>query len=430
MKKTFKSIIAASLALVMLLCSVPAFAAEHSETVKWYETWSRSDEYYYEGELQEGTVEFDEDIPDSVYYTFKASKEGYYMLTRENGWLAFFEPTEIKTDGYYGEKYCDVDIGIISENGYFADLFYLEEGEHIFGVTYGEGTASPTSLAECGGFSFEYCGKEVVDLAFDEYALDDYIIHSIRWDEYSGVENAYSYYLYMDGVTIIFDSGKSVSVDRDSYSIISQEKLKEGANDFTIRFLDYEEDVTITAYPLSHFIEYAELSNAEDINVEFYYDGSYKGCDSFEGEYVTVTFADGTKKECLVNEYNSTEIEFDNGRVYDIDVGYATRFDDPKNPECIVYIQFSYEDVIGSYKCNAETVSYRENLDWFIDNVKEGTKWQFKDIGSAFEKVMMSASVFEFADNISMFVSELVINMNSIIENVSEETEMFLACVM
>jgi len=431
MKKTLKSIIAATLALAMLLCSVPAFAAEEGETVKWYGTWSHTDEYYYEGELEEGETKFDENIPDSVYYTFNAEEEGYYVLTRENGWLAFFEPAEIKEDGFYGEKYSDVNIGIMSETGHFADMFYLEEGEHIFGVTYGEGTASPTSLAECGGFSFEYFGKEVVDLEFDEYALNDYIINSIRWDEYSDVESGYPYYLYMSGVSVIFETEKTVTVDRNAFSLVSQEELKEGANDFTIRFLDYEENVTITAYPLSHFIESAELSNVEkNLDVMFYYDGSFKHSENFEGEYVTVTFTDGTKKEYVINEFNSAEIEFDNGRIYTVDVGYASKFDDPKNPECSIYIQFSYEDIIGNYECNAEMVSYRENLKWFINNVELNTKWQIKNIKYAFENLLMSASPLEFIDNVSIFVSELSVNLNVIIENLTEEIDMFLACVL
>jgi len=430
MKKTLKSIVAAILALVVLLCSMPAFAAEEGETVKWYGTCSRSDEYYCAGELEEGKVEFNEDIPDSIFYTFDAAEEGYYLLTRENGWLAFFEPQEIKSDGYYGEKYGEVNIGIISETGHFADLYYLEEGEHIFGVTYGEGTASPSSLAECGGFSFGYCGKEVVDLGFDEYALNDYIIDTIRWDEYSGVESGYPYYLYMSGVSVIFEPEKTVTVDRNAFSLVSQEELKEGANNFTIRFLGYEENVTITAYPLSHFIESAELSNVEkNLDVMFYYDGSFKPSEIFEGEHVTVTFTDGTKKECVIDVYNSAEIEFDNGRIYTIDVGYASNFDDPKNPGCSIYIQFSYEDIIGNYVCNVKQVSDKENLEWLMDKIELNTKWEIENIKHAFNDIFMSSSPIEFFDNINVFVSVFIINLSDILDNISTELDMFLKCV-
>ncbi|MBQ7122547.1 MAG: hypothetical protein IJO03_09830 [Clostridia bacterium] len=426
MKKTMKSIIAATLALVMLLCSVPAFAALPEETVKWYDTWTISNKYHYAGELKEGETRFDKDIPDSVYYTFDVSEEGFYMLTRENGWLAFFEPEEIKDDGYYGEKYGDVDIGIIKETGLFADLYYLEEGQHIFGVTYGEGTASPTSLAECGGFSFEYCGKEVVDLEFDEYALDDYIIDSIRWDEYSGVESGYSYYLYMNGVTLVFETGKKVTVGRTAFSLISQEALKEGKNDFTIRFLDYKEDITINAYPLSHFIESAELSNVEkNLDVMFYYDGSAKYNEYFEGEYITVTFTDGTKKKCLINEYNYAEIEFDNGRVYDIDVGYASKFDDPKNPECFVYIQFSNDDIIGWYECNVKTASLKENIEWLRYNIDRGTYWEIERIKNAFIEIFLFDSALELMNNINDFVSVFIGNATEILDCVNEEIDAF-----
>lgn len=427
MKKTLKSIIAATLVLVILLCSVPVFAAEHSETIKWYGTWSQSDEYYYEGELQQDKVEFDEDIPNSIYYTFSASEDGYYLLTRENGWLAFFEPEEIRTDGYYGEKYCDVDIGIISENGYFADLFYLEEGEHIFGVTYGEGTASPTSLAECGGFSFEYCGKEVTDLGFGENTLELIADCDVLYNEHSSEYERVPYAARLDDVTVTFSGGNTVKLDENRYDMYSENELIEGENTVTFEFLGYEEDAEITLCPVSQFIKSVEIGNIEKhTEVKEFYDGSFEYYnDGFIDEKVTVTFTDGTKTSCTIEPFGFNEIELPNGRKYHLGVSYEKE-DNNAETSLYIFVLLEYNCNIAVYECDVKQATTKENLDLLDSNIENSTYWEINNIKDLFYETFVFESVFELADNINTFISSLIINLTVILEFVNAELDLFI----
>lgn len=427
MKKTMKSIIAATLALVMLFCSVPAFAAGADETVKWYWWEDNYHEYHYEGELEEGAVEFRADIPDHIYYTFEAKEEGYYLFAAENSWLYMAAPEEIKDGCFYGEEYADEHIGEIAETDDFASLYYLEAGEHIFGVTYGEGTGSPSTLAECGGFSFEYCGKEVTDLSFGENSLENLVIGlDIVYDEHSSAENEVPYGAFIDDVTVTFSSGKSIIISDNGYAVTAQSNIKEGSNNVRIKFLDYEEDAVITVCPVSHFIKSVELSNVEKyMDVKVYYDGTreYYG-DYFIGETVTVTFTDGTKKTCEIDPFGFTKIEFPNGREYYLDASYESVNDDGTSLNIVVSLNYRCD--IAGYECNVEQASAKENFELLKYNIEHGTYWEISNIRYAFFDVFEFDSIFEFINNVNIFISTFIANSNIILDYVNGELDAFI----
>lgn len=423
MKKTMKSIIAATLALVMLLCSVPAFAAEPAETVKWYWWEDNYHEYHYEGELKEGTVEFDKDTPEFIYYTFEAQEEGYYLMSLENEWLGAIMPEEIKNGCFYGEIYSDEHIGKIAGTDSFATLWHVEKGEYIIGFFVGGGTGSPSTIAECGGFSIEYCGKEVTDLSFEESSLENLILDcDLRFDEYSGKENAY-YMFDIDGVEITFDAGKVVAVDDNGYSLISKNTIKEGTNDFTVTFLGYEEDISVTAYDLAHFVKSAELSNPEKYtDIKMFYNGDYQYNDDFSGETVMITLADDSKITCELDEFGYAKITLDNGREYFIDVYYSFNW-----TECDLYISFDYYgDTLGKYECNVEQASVKENSEALKNNIEHGTYWEISRIKYAICDIFESASALELMDSINDFISIFIGNATAILGYVSSELVMFL----
>ena len=425
MEKTMKSIIAATLALVMLLCSVPAFAAGADETVKWYWWEDNYHEYHYEGVLEEGTVEFGKDTPEYIYYTFDAQEEGYYLMTEENEWLGAIMPEEIKNGSFYGEIYCDEHIGKIAETGDFASLWYLEEGEHIIGFYLGGGTGSPSTLAECGGFSFEYCGKEVSDLTFDENSLEGLVLNcDLRINEHSGRENEY-YMADIDGVTVTFSGGKTVTVDDNGYYVYPQDKIKEGANELEVELLGYKEDITVTAYPLSHFISSAQLVNVENhTDIKMFYDYGYECDGDFSGETVTVTFADGTKKNYALDEFGGADITLDNGREYYIDVYYSFDLN-----ECDLYISFGYYETLCKYECNVEQASVKENLEWLKFNVEHGTYWERSRIKYAFFDIFESDSAFELMNNINDFIAIFIGNAAAILDYVNGEFDVFIKTI-
>ncbi|MBQ3045941.1 MAG: hypothetical protein IJD49_08325 [Clostridia bacterium] len=422
MKKTMKSIIAATLALVMLLCSVPAFAAGADETVKWYWWEDNYHEYHYEGVLEEGTVEFGKDTPEYIYYTFDAQEEGYYLMTEENEWLGAIMPEEIKNGSFYGEIYCDEHIGKIAETGDFASLWYLEEGEHIIGFYLGGGTGSPSTLAECGGFSLEYCGKEITDLEFDENSLDGLVIdYDLCFNEHSGREDEY-HMSDVDGVTVTFSGGKSITVDDNGYYVYPQGEIKEGVNEFEVDFLGYKENITVIAYSLSHYIKSAELNNVEKYtDIKMLYDCNYEYNGDFSGETVTVTFADGTKKNYVLDEFNGAEIKLDNGRKYYIDVYYTFNL-----TECDLHISFGFYETLCKYECNVEQASFKENLEWFKFNIEHGTYWNVRNIREAFNNIFDVDSPFELINNIAVFADVLIVNTSVILDFVSTELGMLI----
>lgn len=427
MKKTLKSIIATTLALVMLLCCVPAFAAEPAETVKWYWWEDNYNEYHYEGELEEGEVEFYEGIPDFIYYTFNAAEEGYYLFVTENDWLYMSLPEEIKDGCFYNEEYADEHIGRIDGTGDFASLHYLEAGEHILGVTFGNGTGSPSSLAEYGGFSFEYCGKEVVDLSFGENTLELITECDFAYNEHSQEYERVPYSARLDDVTVTFSSGNTVVLDKNKYDMYSESNLAKGKNTVTFEFLGYEETAEITVCNISQFVKSVEISNLEKhIDVKEYYDGTYEFySDYFIGETVIVTFTDGTKASCTIEPFGFNEIELPNGRKYHLNVSYEKEYDDAKAPMYII-VSLEYNCNIADYECNIKQATAKENLNLLDLIIENGTSWEINTIKNAFFEMFVFESVSEFAGNINSFLSLLVANLTVILEFVNAELDLFI----
>lgn len=427
MKKTMKSIIAATLALAMLLCSVPAFAAQPEDTVKWYLWKDTYKEYRYEGDLEEGVVEFYEDIPDYVYYTFNA-EEGYYLFTTESDWLYMATPEEIKDGCFYGEEYADEYVGKVDGTGNYARLHYLEEGEHILGVTFGGGTGSYSSLAEYGGFTFEYCGKEVTDLSFGENTLELIDGCDVAYNEHSNEYERVPYAARLDDVTVTFSGGNTVKLDENRYDMYSENNLIEGENNVTFEFLGYEEDAEITLCSVSKFVESVELSNIEKHkDVKEYYDGSFDcyNDDFFFGETVTVTFTDGTKASCKIEPFGFNKIELPNGRKYHLGVSYEKE-DIGTETALNIFVSLNYNCNIAVYECNVKQATAKENLDRLDSNIENGTYWEINTIKDSFREIFVFESVFELADNVYTFISSLVVNLTAVLEFVNAELDMFI----
>ena len=148
MKKTFKTIVAAVLCLIMSFGAFSAFAAENT-IVTWYD-----DAFYYGGELQLGKNNIEVNNDKYVYYNFNAENGGYYEISYPDA----IEDNEVavvwnleKNGGYYYQE-----DGIL--NDLDSCLFFFDEGDVnlgiIFAVEYEEKNAD---------VSIEYLGSEITD---------------------------------------------------------------------------------------------------------------------------------------------------------------------------------------------------------------------------------------------------------------------------
>lgn len=351
MKNNVKKFFAALLALIMLLCSASAFAADETDVLKWniYEP-DEEKEYYvdynYAGVYSGGEEKLAADengypINDSVYYNFNAEKDGYYLVTA-NSEIGFMTVT-------FPSKYEDGVAHGTAKNHYVGGntdsrktLFYLPAGETVIGVDYYFESS----------FSVEYFGETITDIVFDENAficIKDY--------DYNVYNNGETRVTGLDG-TIKFSSGKELGLDRVNI-LIDCEELVKGDNAATVKFIDYSEDVTVTVHEATDIISGVEFG---DISVHLsateYYNGEL-GYSYRDDSQVTILFADGSKKTVEFEE-GYCFIELFGGKEYSVYIQA-----DVDNLKAYVYaLGHKYSE----YDMDIRPAEFNENLEFLNHN--------------------------------------------------------------
>ena len=132
MKTTIKRILCAALTLVMILGTVPAFAAEIGDVALWADDRFIDeiyyDEYCYGGKVTEGInhlTSFCRDEYIRYYYEFDVAKNGYYLISNDAYYGEFGDDGITYYADYPRASYVETDDGLYN-------VVYLEEPDSIF----------------------------------------------------------------------------------------------------------------------------------------------------------------------------------------------------------------------------------------------------------------------------------------------------------
>ncbi len=406
MKKTLKSILAATLAIILAFGSFSAFATEEN-TLKWVfdREEDYSTEYLYSGEFKEGTntiVANPEN--DFLYYILNADKTGYYYFSYnayDISWIGI--PDEV-TDGVAYESkipvYYSYDWSGETTSEY---IYYLEAGETVIGIDYYfYETESDKSV-----LSIEYLG-EGMDISFDEKDITDLVINGdiYFYDEYS--------FLYTD-YTLSFTGGKTIVLEDEELYFLYDE-YDEGENTITVKLGNFTKDITVTAYYIDHFITDAQLTKSEKYtDVYMNYDYSYI-LPVISNESIKFTFSDGSTYNSVI-DYNYGIVILPNGREYFVEAyyGYGNDYD------YSLMIDVANQTV-KEYECNVETSGIIDNVGALKDNNNSEISyfldymlWEFIDIilassvGSAFEE--SRELFFNFFIRLSNLTNDIFVNI-------------------
>ena len=354
MKKTLKSILAITLALIMSFGTLTAFAAE-GDTLEWvFEYDDETLEFEYFGEITEGTTVISTQTETyRRYYTFDA-KEGYYLFTKGDysqesyiDWV--FTPDEMKNGTAYNTANSVIDWWEQIEDSEREEgntIYKFEAGKAVIGlfVTAVPGTEAPE-------LKIKYLGKDITDF---DIATKEFVL---GYDLYRGDSEGW----LNTGVSLVFDGTKTINV-KDSGLDYTSEIIKDGENVLTFELGDITKDITITAYPVEHYIKDAELSNADYYAQEFIdYDYDYWHY-SVDGEAVTVTFTDLKEKDVIIKD-NWGTVKFPNGNEYPIEIYYDYNNDDNR----VLFITIAYKEV-KEYECTVTKYGIIENGEILVEN--------------------------------------------------------------
>lgn len=377
MKKRMKFFMALVLAATTVLCSVPVFAAEENETVRWYYSENYI-EYSYAGELKEGKNSVGACDDDIIYCNFIAEKAGYYLFINENSYVDEDVFTAIENGRVKSVREDGEWMGFLGAYGGSGSFYYLEPGEVYIGFYLVGGTGFPVS-PDFGEITVTYCG-EVTDITFEESAFDVLPV-DLWWQEYyyqdnfDGAESGYRfpYGLSIKNTCVTFSTGKTVEMGNKRYTVVTEAVITDesyGSYDAEIRFLDYKEEIQLNLHRTSDYIENAELCNAEKYaTVKKYYNGDIEYDNSIAmGETIVLTFADGTKKNVVIPEYENAEVTLPNGRTYCIYVyfGYLTGAGDESDICLFISLALS-QYRLNSYDCFVAEADIGENYTHFCE---------------------------------------------------------------
>lgn len=354
MKKTLKSILALTLALIMSFGTLSGFAAE-GDTLEWIYDDEYSTEYTCYGEFKEGknTVLCDEDGSEQKYYTFVA-KEGYYSFSYtnplDNGWIDWLGiPYKIENGKAYDfartvfDSYNEGELG-----GDYSLVYKLDAGETIIGVdTYY--SAENTKI----DVNIEYLGKTITDFDISEKEL------LLNRDIYEG-ETESELYTHL---SVTFDETKTIEFP-NQFIIYSCDEIKAGENVLTFEIEGLTKDITVIANPIEYYIKDIELHNAEhyaQIFVDYNNDTWYYDID---GAVATVTFANGSEKDIFFHG-ECADVTLSNRKTYAVFAYHHYSYDDGER-----YLSLYIGDYEKNYKCAEIKYDIIENGEILVEDNK------------------------------------------------------------
>lgn len=338
MKKTLKSILALTLALIMLLGTLTVFAAE-GDTVEWDFVWW-TDEYVWAGEAKTGanTITYNDEA-NQVYLDFNAEKAGYYTVRYNStiiDWAGF--PYKYDENKASDESFIDY---YVDENDIQTTLVKLDAGSTILGVDYYNSEVSSSDI------TIEYLGEAVTDITVDEKFLVGML------DEYDIFCDFSEGYMFTDYV-VTFSEGKTYGFEH-SYLEFKCENYAEGENTVTAVFEEFEKDIKVNVFSVESTVKSAELSNYENYtSIVYNYEGESNAYYIFD-ESVKVTFSDGTTYTAPIS-YSQGTVIFPNGREYPVSVYYSSSDDGPTLAIAVA------EKEVTVYECTESQAGVLDNI--------------------------------------------------------------------
>ncbi|MBQ7122546.1 MAG: hypothetical protein IJO03_09825 [Clostridia bacterium] len=355
MKKTMKSIIAATLALVMLLCSVPAFAYNTGDTVEWLVSrYEYMDSYLYAGELKVGnnTVTCEKN---NICCNINVDKAGYYLFTGDEMGDVYISEN-IQPDGS-PQGYIDVLEVYESEKN--ESVVYLPEGESFIGF-YTNDSTDKTEI------TVSYFDEEITAVEFEENSFKDLIF----WEDYwiSPTDDGEKIGMYRDA-KITFSNGSVYEVCFGKFAF-DYEMISENEYNLTVILPGYTEEFIMTCCEVKDVVKNVEITNIDKyLNSVLFYDNT--ACSAFEddalkNEKMTLTFVDGSTYT-IDSVYDFVDyVDFPNGRGYEMFI-----FDVVEENGSVKLVVEIAEQSVAEFECKVRKASFFENLSVLADNITE-----------------------------------------------------------
>ncbi len=399
MKKLFKSAACILLALVMALSCASAFAASDSEKLIWnFEQYE--EEYTYGGNvsLGENIVEpdYDGSYYQTKYYVFDVEKAGYYSFdTLYDGENAF-------GGGIIPDRFLDDGRAYIIADRFFAEsekdpqntvsIFYLEEGQHYVGV----------------GFRFNEMnddfGKCILDIrhyadAIEKVELDsdslENIVMGVDFDVDYVNSGRYTEIAFKYNIT--FTNGKKMEFDCDYARVRFKNKVVEGENEVIFMLPGYEEEITVTAYPVNKLIKKISISNIEKYTaVSRDYIGNIE-CDEITDEILMVEFTNDKTKSYAYDW--GADIDFGNCRSYYVQ---DTHYEDENGDVTLNFAISSWNGIamLLSVPCTVKENTVKENFGTMISSIYENTGLYIRLAGDYFSYAFDKEADYDLNDRL------------------------------
>ncbi len=355
MKKTMKSIIAATLALAMLLCSVPAFAYNAGDAVEWpVNRYEYIDLYQYAGELEIGnnTVFCEKN---NICCNIKVEKAGYYLLSGdEMGYINVSE--NIQPDG---SPQGNADVLEVFENEKDESVVYLPEGESFIGF-YTDNSTTETEI------TVSYFDEKIVDVEFDENSFNDLIFWVDYW--FSPDDGGEKIGMHRDA-RITFSNGSVYEVRYGKF-VFDYEKVSENEYNLTILLPGYEEDFVMTCCEVKDIVKNVEITNIDKyLDSVLNYDNSADSLfedDALKNEKIILTFADGSTYT-IDKPYDFVDsVDFPNGRGYEMVIYDAVEEDGSVK----LVVEIAGQNA-AEFECDVRKANFFENFSVLTDSLAE-----------------------------------------------------------
>lgn len=355
---TAKKLFASVICLISLFCLsiVSANATEIGDKIVFTatqlgETFTK--EYTCKGKMTEGINKLPAD-DEYAAYVFNAQKSGCYFITLDTSITANEKYENGLAEGIAECRY------LFNSNNEGGQLFCLEKGETVFLIDE-ESNIDNTVV------TIDYYG-EISDIEFTSFESEKIIGQDCFIDESEKQITVYTKF------KILFSSGKELY---NSYRTeISEnfsytDKISEGNNTVFFCIFDFKKETVLDIRFPSDMVKSIDIDGLEDYCYAYsYYDGSFSA--SYPPELldkITVTYADGTKEKC---EY-FCEDEVEGGKLlltYPVEKEYlfSLHFKE-ENGDYYLVANLDNKEYICE-KCEIIPVSFKENLDYYKEQIK------------------------------------------------------------
>jgi len=352
--KTFKTVIAMALALVLSLGVVSTAFAANGNSI----TWTVGDEtvnctYHSDLEVGVNTIKIEE----SDYYYFDLSdlENGYYSAKLTDDVFEYFCTPEKSGSKYEGWGEMEFIGGI--------EYIVFNRNENV-----DIAVAGAYGLTDSMTIEIEYLGEDIESVEIDnaDELIVNYDIYNYGTDEWA---------VYLD-TKVTFTGGKTIEAEDVDYYFSFGGEYKKGENTVNLTFVDYEWEQVLNVAGIDDYISGFDAEIPEGVAAYVHYDYSFDLVNTIDE--ITVKFKDGTSQKVNPNQDPCT-VTLPNGRTINMYFIYEIELPTLK-VELMVYIGGS---AIGEFELETEKASFSDNSTHF----KENMSWYIQIIADRIETI-------------------------------------------